>query len=394
MGMVKQPRRHAAYPTGRSTVIWKGLVCALILTRLAHAASTWPPQLEMRVPFEPTAFPSDGRTYLTYELYLTNFAANPITLRRVEVFDADDSAAAPIAGFEAGQLDALVQPIGAQTSADGNSDPHQLAGGRSVVVFLWIALEHGARVPNKLRQRVVTAEFVAEGAVIATHHTELLVLGSPVMGTNWLADDGPSNDRENHHRRGILVFEGRMLLSRRYAIDWQQNQNGMTFSGDASDKRSYHAYGKPVLAVADGTVVTARDGLPDNVPQHNGEFTPAVEMTPDTMFGNNIVLDLGGQQFASYLHLQPGSVRVKMGDHVRRGQVLAKIGDSGDARQPHLHFQVQTSSNPLAGEGVPYLIDHYRVKSADDVWQIRTRELPLGGMLIDFGQPSPLSSGK
>src|SRR6266404_3382275 len=142
--------------TRRSTVIWKGLVCALILTRLAHAASTWPPQLEMRVPFEPTAFPSDGRTYLTYELYLTNFAASPITLRRVEVLDADDSSAAPIAAFEAPQLNSLVQPIGAQSSADGNSDPHQLGGGRSVAVFLWIALEHGVSVPSHLRQRVTT----------------------------------------------------------------------------------------------------------------------------------------------------------------------------------------------------------------------------------------------
>ena len=375
-------------------MIWKGLVCALILTRLAPAASTGPPQLEMRVPFEPTAFPSDGRTYLTYELYLTNFAANPITLRRVEVLDADDSSAAPIAAFEAPQLDALVQPIGAQTSADGKSDLHQLGGGRSVVVFLWVALEHGARVPNKLRQRVVTAEFVAEGAVIATHHTELLVLGPPVTGNNWLADDGPSNDRENHHRRGISFFEGRVLITRRYAIDWQQSQNGKTFSGDASDKRSYYAYGKPVLAVADGTLVIARDGLPDNVPRHNGEFTPAVEMTPDTVLGNNIVLDLGGQQFAVYCHLQPGTLRVKAGEHVRRGQVIAQIGASGDARQPHLHFQISTSSNPFAGQSVPYLTDHYRVKSADGVWLTRTRELPLGGMLYDFGQPSPLSNGK
>jgi hypothetical protein len=248
-------------------LIWKSLVYAFIASvgtgvfqearpDSATASSSWPPQLEMRVPFEPTAFPSDGRTYLTYELYLTNFAANPITLRRVEVLDADDSAEAPIAALEAGQLDALLQPIGAQTSADGNSDPHQLAGGRSVVVFLWIVLEHGARVPNNLRHRVVTAEFAAEGAVIATHHRKLLVLGPPVTGTNWLADDGPNNDPENHHRRGILIFQGRALITRRYAIDWQQNQNGKDFSGDASDKRSYYAYGKPVLAVADSTVVT------------------------------------------------------------------------------------------------------------------------------------------
>jgi hypothetical protein len=265
--------------------------------RSANAPSPWPLQLEMRVPFEPTAYPSAGRNHLTYELYLTNFGSSPLTLRRVEVLDADNSLAAPIAAFEAGQLDALVQPIGAQTSADGNRGPHQLAGGATLVVFLWIALDHGAHVPNKLRHRILTADSAAEGAVIGTHHTELKVLGPPVTGTNWLADDGPSNDPENHHRRGILVFEDRALISRRYAIDWQQNQNGTTFSGDARDKRSYHAYGKAVLAVANGTVVTARDGLPDNVPGHNEEFHPAVPITPDTLLGNMIVIDLGGKQF-------------------------------------------------------------------------------------------------
>jgi hypothetical protein len=376
--------------TTKFTAVGCGFVVALGIgllreARSADAPSPWPLQLEMRVPFEPTAFSSAGRNHVTYELYLTNFSSSPLTLRRVEVLDADDLAAAPIAAFEAGQLDALVQPIGAQGFADRNSAPHQLAGGATVVVFLWIALDHGAHVPNKLRHRILTADSAAEGAVIGTHHTELKVLGPPVTGTNWLADDGPSNDQDNHHRRGILVFQGRALISRRYAIDWQQSQDGKTFSGDASDKRSYYAYGKPVLAVADSAVVKIKDGLPDNIPRHNGEFKTAVDMTPDTVFGNHIVLDLGGQQFASYLHLQPGSLRVKVGDHVRRGQVLAMIGDSGDARQPHVHFQVQTSANPLAGEGVPYLIDHYRVKSADDVWQTRTHELPLDHMLVDFG---------
>jgi hypothetical protein len=364
----------------------------LPLARSANAASPWPLQLEMSVPFEPTAYPSAGRNYLAYELYLTNFGSSPLALRRVEVLDNDKLAAAPIAAFEASQLDALVQPIGAQGSADGNSAPHQLAGGATVVVFLWIALDHGAHVPNRLRHRILTADAAAEGAVIGTHHTELKVLGPPVTGTNWLADDGPSNDQDNHHRRGILVFEGRALIARRYAIDWQQSQNGKTFSGDASDERSYYAYGKPVLAVADSTVVTVRDGLPDNVPRHNGEFKTAVEMTPDTVFGNHIVLDLGGYQFGTYCHLQPGSLRVKVGDLVRRGQILAKIGDSGDAREPHVHFQVQTSAVPLAGEGVPYLIDHYRVKATDDVWRTSTHELPLRNMLIDFGEVQSASS--
>jgi murein DD-endopeptidase MepM/ murein hydrolase activator NlpD len=78
---------------------------------------------------------------------------------------------------------------------------------------------------------------------------------------------------------------------------------------------------------------------------------------------------------------------VKTGNHVRRGQVIARIGCSGDARGPHLHFQVTTASTELvAGEGVPYVIDQYGVKSADGIRETRKRELPLGGMLVDFGQ--------
>ena len=127
--------------------------------------------------------------------------------------------------------------------------------------------------------------------------------------------------------------------------------------------RSYFAYGKPVLAVADGRVVMARDGLPENVPGHGESFHPAVPITLETVAGNTITLDLGGGQFAYYMHLQPGSLRVKAGDRVRRGQVLARIGCTGDAREPHLHFEVTTSSKLVSGEGVPYLIDRYRCKS-------------------------------
>jgi murein DD-endopeptidase MepM/ murein hydrolase activator NlpD len=353
----------------------------------APAASTWPLPLEMRVPFEPTAFPSAGRTYLTYELYLTNFGTAPLTLRRVEVFDADAMVTEPIAAFEEGQLDTLLQRVGEPIVGDqipvaGASDWRQVAAGGSVVVFLSIALERGTHVPNKLRHRVLTADSTVEGAVVGTHQTKLRVLGPPLKGAHWIADSGPSND--SHHRRGIVVFDGRALISRRYAIDWQQIENGALFSGDALDNRSYHAYGKVVLAVANGTVTMVKDGIPENVPNHKG--IRAVPMSLETIAGNTITLDLGGGQFANYLHLQPGSLRVKAGDRVRRGQILARIGNSGDSTGPHLHFQVSTESQPLAAEGVPYLIDQYRVKSADDVWQTHTRELPLRDMLIDFGQ--------
>ena len=87
------------------------------------------------------------------------------------------------------------------------------------------------------------------------------------------------------------------------------------------------------------------------------------------------------------MHLQPGSLRVKTGERVRRGQVLARIGCSGDAREPHLHFEVTTSPKLLAGEGVPYLIDRYRCKSASDgPVELRIHELPLDNSVVAFGE--------
>ena len=346
----------------------------------------WPVQLEMRVPFEPTAFPSERRIYLMYELHLTNFGTAPLYVSRIEVLDAD--AAQPIATFEAEQLETMLQPVGGKTLASPNGSLI-IADGRSAIVFMSIAFDRGSHIPDRLLHHVIMTDSVAEGAVIATHRTALHVLGPPVEGGNWLVADGPSNDQDNHHRRGILIFAGRAVISRRYAVDWKQIKNGASFSGDPRDPRSYYAYGKAVLAVADGRVVTARVGLPDNVPGHGESFHPAVPITIETVAGNTITLDLGGGQFAYYMHLQPGSLRVKAGDRVRRGQVLARIGSSGDAREPHLHFEVTTSPKLLAGEGVPYLIDRYRRKSASGgAIELRIRELPLNNSAVVFGEDS------
>jgi murein DD-endopeptidase MepM/ murein hydrolase activator NlpD len=176
------------------------------------------------------------------------------------------------------------------------------------------------------------------------------------------------------------------VISRRYAIDWEQVRDGITFNGDSREVRSYYAYDRTVLAVADGIVITARDGLPNNIPGHGDAFHPAVPITLETIAGNAITLDLGEGQFAYYFHLLPGSVRVKAGDRVRRGQILAHVGCSGDAREPHLHFEVTNSSTPLAGEGVPYLIDRYRSKGTNGELELRTHELPLDKTVVVFGE--------
>jgi len=318
-----------------------------------------------------------------YELHLTNFGPTPLYLRRLEVFDAG-APATPITTFSSEQLGTMLGAVGMNVSTDANGTP-QIPGGGSTIVFVSIGFDRGLHIPDKILHRVVTTDSQAEGAVISTHHTTLHVLGPPVAGTNWIASDGPGNGPENHHRRGIVVIDGRAVISRRYAIDWKQIEKDASFSGDASDIHSYYSYGRPVLAVADGRIVSAKDGLPDNIPGHGESFHPAVPMTIDTVRGNTITLDLGGGQFAFYLHLKSRSLRVKSGDRVRRGQVLARIGSSGDAREPHLHFEVTTSPKFAAGEGVPYLIDQYGSQTAKSgSIELHSRELPLDRNVVIF----------
>jgi hypothetical protein len=358
-------------------------------SKTAPKRAPWPLQLEMRVPFEPTVFPSGPHFYVMYELHLTNFGAASLTLSRIEVLDADAETAHPIATFEQEQLEAMLQPLGSRTHSDRN-ERRVIAGGQNTIVFMSVEFDRNSHIPNRLAHRVSTADSAGEGAVITTHHTQLHVLGPPLEGADWLAADGPSNDEDNHHRRGVVILDGRAVDSRRYAIDWKRISGGASFSGDAADVHSYYAYGKTVLAVAGGRVITARDGLPDNIPGHGEAFHPAVPITLETVAGNTITLDLGGGQFAYYMHLQPGSLRVKAGARVRRGQALARIGASGDAREPHLHFEVTTSSKLVAGEGVPYLIDQYRCKSAtDERMELHTHELPLDKSVVSFPEDRP-----
>jgi hypothetical protein len=349
----------------------------------AAKAAPFPLQLEIRVPFDPTAFPGGGHSYLAYELYLTNFSPSPLSLSGIAVLNADAKAAQPLAAFGPQQLRTMVQPLG---SASPNPDGRLvIAGGQCSIAFIWLEFDRGEMIPNTLIHRVETSGGAEEGAAIVTHQTQLRVLGPPVEG-DWLADDGPSNEEDNHHRRGVFVLNGRALDDRRFAIDWKQVKNGASYSGDARDVHSYYSYGRPVFAVADGPVVAARDGLPDNIPGHGQEFHSAVPITLDTIAGNTITLDLGGGQFAYYMHLQPGSVQVHMGDRVRRGQVMARVGATGDAREPHLHFEVTNSPELALGEGVPYLIDRYCTKNANGAIELHTHELPLDHDVVGFGE--------
>jgi murein DD-endopeptidase MepM/ murein hydrolase activator NlpD len=116
--------------------------------------------------------------------------------------------------------------------------------------------------------------------------------------------------------------------------------------------------GAPVLAVADGTVVSVVENHADD-----GSFDPRDSVKDiNALCGNYIVLDLGDDTFALYAHLQQDSVVVEPGQRVRRGEVIARVGHSGSSMFPHLHFQLMDGPD-FRAEGVPALFrDFVRVR--------------------------------
>ncbi|MGQ7855287.1 M23 family metallopeptidase [Pedobacter sp. WC2501] len=341
---------------------------------------SFPPQMEMHVLFDPTSFPSGQKSFLIYELYLTNFSTSAISLLGIELRDTNNENSSPIVSFDALELHNMVKILGVEDSKDNLT----IGGGQSAIVFIEARLNSSLSFPEKITHRIITGNDSLDGAVMVTHKTNLKTLSPPVKGTDWIAADGPGNSVDNHHRRGVIILNGRAVNSRRFAIDWKKVKDSLSFSGNPRDVHSYFCYGDQVFAVADGKVIAANDGLPDNIPGHGKEFHPAVPLTFEQLAGNKIVIDLGNGQYAHYMHLQPGSVRVKAGDHVRKGDILGKIGNSGDAREPHLHFEVTTSPMLLKGEGLPYLIDHYRLGFQQGFNDIHKNELPKEKEIVAF----------
>jgi murein DD-endopeptidase MepM/ murein hydrolase activator NlpD len=202
-------------------------------------------------------------------------------------------------------------------------------------------------------QRGDSAAFVLEGAATPVDPAPVRI-GAPLRG-EWLAANGPSN--ASGHRRTPLALNGAVAIAQRFGIDFLQvDSSDRTFRGDSTNNANYLAYGEEILAVGDGIVVATKDSIPENTPR--SPVARAVPITLETVGGNHIVIDLGGGHYAFYAHVQPGSLRVRAGDRVRRGQVIALVGNSGNSTEPHLHFHIvdgiAAGTSTLGAEGLPY----------------------------------------
>jgi hypothetical protein len=108
--------------------------------------------------------------------------------------------------------------------------------------------------------------------------------------------------------------------------------------------------GVPVLAVADGWVRATRDGMADRVIDAAG--TAALHGRD---CGNGVAIEHGNGWETQYCHMRRGSIAVRPGEMVGRGERLGLVGLSGRTAFPHVHLSVRHDRidlDPLTGRTV------------------------------------------
>jgi len=377
-------------------------------------------------PISQPTFPfigSDDKFHLAFDVQITNATAVPASLDAVDVVDAHDPTKV-LVSFAGRQLVDPTCSFGdcnrlrllTQAPAPDSSIPPQV----SRALLLDFTLDALAQFPKAVLLRLhgtgANSPAVKDPVPFSTLGYPFdisagtpRVISPPLRGNSWVALNGCC-DPGWPHRDAILPADMKLNNSQRFAIDWKRTDDqGNFYTGDKTKNESYVDYGSPVYAVADGTVTSTEDNMDANAPGILPASDPvlAPKLTVENIDGNHIVMDIGGGVYAMYAHFLKGSLLVKTGDKVKKGQQIAQLGNTGNSNAPHLHFQLMNGPSLLEADGLPYLLDSFgyqgqvdpaSIANADNYLsgsyfgpgrlptaQPRTNQLPVSLALVNFG---------
>lgn len=336
---------------------------------------------------------SDEMDHVEYELLVVNVFSDPVTLTGVTVISP--------AGEELMQVDGAKLAAATQ-SLYTHAPSAVVAASAAVAVEVDLVLPPGD-VPERVSHRidytlpaglagaVIIDEHVVHGPEVVIDRTEAIVIGPPVAGEGWLTTSACC--APNVHRDLRLSVDGlRIETAETFAVDWALVRGDRVYDGDGSRNELFYDFGAEVLAVADGTVVSVNDGVPESTP-----FAATSPETKEGFGGNQVMLEIATGVYAAYGHLQPGSLTVAVGDTVQAGEVLAKLGNTGPSQGPHLHFGLLDKPDLFAGRSLPFVHEEFTAVGTVDfeastgdelVISPESRELrhayPLYGTIVDF----------
>ncbi|MGH9597988.1 MAG: M23 family metallopeptidase [Edaphobacter sp.] len=350
--MQNSGRRYVALILLGVSMLVMGVFCGKDGRAQAHEAMT--PVL-LKVESAPVPFMgSDGRVHLVYELWMANFSSADVMVEKVDV--VGDGRV--IQSLDAAAIGKRLQPVGQRGPVS------KLPGSAQALLFLHVTLAAGATAPLRLMHRVAIhadaappgqQEIVESGGEAAVNRSAVATIGPPLSGAGYISADSCCDS--SRHARAAMPINGRVWVAQRYAVDWEQmDAQRRIYNGPQTKLESYTIFGKPVLAVVDGVVMSVVDGLPEQIP---GKYPAKISL--DQADGNSVILDLGGERYAMYAHMKTGSVKVHKGEHVKSGQVIGLVGNTGNSVAPHLHFQVMDRPSSLASNGLPYEIKDFQI---------------------------------
>ena len=227
--------------------------------------------------------------------------------------------------------------------------------------------------------RVVAVGNAGDGSVVQSAAEISVIsyqpktkLNFPLNGTWYVSN---ATDVSGTHRWGI---------GQEFAYDLVKvDEEGNSGMGDETKPESYYAFGQNVLAPADGTVYEIRDEIDDTPMAQLADDNPSVLLKKLADYqtvlrkrygvrgtdGNYIIMDHGNSEYSVFDHLKKGSLRVKRGDKVKRGEIIAQVGQSGLSTEPHLHYEVVSNPDPLKQRGLP--IFFYELEGEEGAKQLR-----------------------
>ncbi len=344
-----------------ASLAWRaGLAAGLLIApQLVLAQQVTRTPVEVVVPIMTAPVTALGRTHWVYELHLTNQGTTPLVLQEVGV---ETGSGAVLDQWSDRALAGRFLLTGAPPGPRAPSVT--IPAGRRGVVFIWLTPKDPSLMGSTLVHRLVFSSeaggatrdtLIAPPVTLPERGVEQI--GSPVRGGPWVMLRGPSNT--SGHRTGLVTVGGATRVPQRFAIDYAKlGADGRLFGADSTRNESWYGYADSIFSATDGEVVLVRDGIGDNVPL-SGRMATEIDAT--TAPGNVISIAFGNGLFASYSHVKAGSIRVKPGDRITRGQLLGLIGNSGNSGGPHLHFQISAAAEVLFGEGLPFAFEEFRL---------------------------------
>lgn len=163
------------------------------------------------------------------------------------------------------------------------------------------------------------------------------------------------------------------IPSQRYAYDFLIiDEKGKTYNGDLHKPEDYYCYGKEIIAPEDGTVVYIYDKCEDSRIYGNGKLDTNIK----DICGNQLVIKHYDNEYSMIAHIMPNSIVVKVGQNVKKGDFLARCGNTGNSSEPHIHFQLMTGKSHFTAAGLPIVFNQISIKESEAYQILDRRPIP------------------